>query len=336
MATGTDRRAEASEQVEPSTALELRLTDITLLVAPTDIGVLALLILLLAGFPADVGAAVPGERGALAAVRVDVELERVAGEVVLQVVAAHNGQRDAGNGLVGSVTPPVVCGLLADVGRLGRARRRGGCGRCGRRGDEAGRAGGGDGRGRGDFDAGRLVLVPASLLVALGRAGAGAVTAEAELLDLDTPSAELEALLDAGPSGQLEAGCQLKSACLGGIETSLLVGPVGQRRRAPVAGLEFAMRGRDLGGSAGGCSRGGCSGSGCAGGGGGDRRQRAGRRRGLVAAGFGGVQILGIVKVQTLMATADHGVVALARDVALVGITQDVIRTKIRATPTFA
>jgi hypothetical protein len=60
----------------------------------------------------------PGEARAVAALCFGVVLEGLLVELVLAVIAAYNGQRNATDGLAGSIAILVVGGLGADVGGL--------------------------------------------------------------------------------------------------------------------------------------------------------------------------------------------------------------------------
>lgn len=192
-------------------------------------------VLLLARIGTSVAAARGRIRGAILAVLADVQLEGVGAPVAVDVIAADNGQGDATDGVSWTIPVLGVGRLRADVGRRRRAvgGRRGGSRRLGCRGRRARKDGGGR-LGRTATLAG--VVVPAIALGAFSKqTGRAAV-----LLNTTAPLAKVEALEGAGEASLSEARGDTGSAGSVGLQTVLLIAPVGQRRETPVTALILA------------------------------------------------------------------------------------------------
>lgn len=248
--------------------------------AALGVGVDALVVLDLAGVGA--GVAALGTRVAVTLVGVDlgVELEGVLGVVVLEIVAGHDGQLDAADGVAGAVAVEPRAGLLADVGHGGDGAL-GGSGR--------GRGGGGllgSCACRSARDRDRL----GGRGVSLGRVLGDAVTL-AKLGDLQradgtvvvnvtAPAGEVEALKGCGPTSVLEAGSKLDLAVGKSSLAAGLIVKVGELLVAPATALVLASRRNSGGGVAdGGRGAGGPGGSG----------RRPGRHRRLRGGRSGGL-----------------------------------------------
>lgn len=178
--------------------------------AALGVGVLASVVLLLAGILADTGDAAAAKGLAELGVGLEVELELVAGlEVNGDVVAGNDGDLDATDGVARAVSEPPAGRLLADTGR----RRRDDGDRGGGRGGLGGAREGRHGSGTGLVTLGSL-LCEAVLLGAgsLALARAGAVAA-----DVTAPGLEVHAAGRAGPSSVLQAGTDLELAAVVGL-----------------------------------------------------------------------------------------------------------------------
>ena len=192
---------------------------------------------------------------AVAGVGVGIQLEGSGGEVALDVVTAHEGKLDAGNGVARTVVDPVVSGLGADVGG-----NRGNGSDCGS--DNTGSSGSArEDRGSGlrvVTTHGRRALDAAVLGTrAAARAGAGAVR-----VDTVAPVREVEAVKSTGPASVLEAGSDLGEAGPVGVQAVVLVLEVGDTGSTPVTTFILAGVGDDHSSSAhsnggSGCGRGG-------------------------------------------------------------------------------
>lgn len=131
---GGGQPAITTPSVEPALLnarlLKLTLGEVALSVealAALDVNVLARVVLGLAGIGAGIGSLSAGVSSALAAVLVVVELERALAEAGLEIVAGHEGNLNASNGVSRAVVVLVGTGLLADIG--GVRGNRGGSGR---------------------------------------------------------------------------------------------------------------------------------------------------------------------------------------------------------------
>lgn len=203
-----------------------------------DVGVAAVVILHLAGVLTGRGRLGPGVRLALLAVLGRVNLEGLVLEVLLEVVAANNGQTDTTDGIVSAVAKLGVGRLLADVGRLRNTRRGRSCGQSSR-GFRCGLAHVDCGCGLGLRNSLRLVLVQAFSLAAL----VSLARRRAVCLDVAAPCRVVPALENAGPARLLEARRNLDRASAVGSLAVVLILPVGQRWGAPFSALVFALVG---------------------------------------------------------------------------------------------
>jgi hypothetical protein len=87
--------------------------------ATLDVCLLALFILLLTGILASVRAIRTRVRLAVSTVWLCVQFEGSGREVLLDVIARHQGKRDTANGVAGAIVVLLGGWLLADVGWLG-------------------------------------------------------------------------------------------------------------------------------------------------------------------------------------------------------------------------
>src|SRR3569833_4115994 len=211
--------------------------------AALGVGGGALVVLGLAGVGAGVGALGAAVAAALGRVLAGVDLDLLPIIIVLlDVVARHDGQLDAADGVAGPVAVLARRRLLADDGGGGdgtgggggRARGRG---RLGRRGLARHR----DGR-RGRVALAGLGRVAAEAVrlgaLATGRGRAVAVYVLA-------PLGEVEALHVVGEAGVGEAVGHLELALRLAVVAAVLVVPVGQDVRAPLTAAILALGRRD-------------------------------------------------------------------------------------------
>jgi hypothetical protein len=243
------------------------------LLAALNVGVETSVVLCLAGIGTGVGLLVARVRRARVGVGVGVELERVLGEVALQVVAGNKRKLNATDGVTRTVAPEARAGLRANVGGLGSAR-------SGSRRNSGGSAGGST---RVDTGSGLdVVATRGSVVAEAANLAAGATTrASRSTVTLKTvaPLGEVEAVENSRPAGVLEARSNVLGAVVVGSLTAVLVLEIGNRGSTPVTALVLAGVGNDDSRSA--HSR--ACGGGSAGGSG-----SASRRRVRTVAGAGG------------------------------------------------